>query len=89
MTAQRKHRCGGTLSPRQVAVATGERSSAVALVAGLVCDRCHEELIDRDTAHELIKMSRLAQIPSWDDPGTSRTPALRLDRAPYSSLLPA
>ena len=87
MTSQRKHRCGGTLSPHQVVVPTDERSSAVALVPGFLCDRCREELIDRETSRELVEKSRMAVVPSWDDPGTSRTPMSNLYSAPSSSLL--
>lgn len=50
MTAERKHRCGGTLWPRDVQV-QDERGGMVLVhvVPGLVCDRCQEELVERET----------------------------------------
>ena len=50
MTAERKHRCGGTLRPREVQV-QDERDGMLLVyrVPGLVCDACQEELIERDT----------------------------------------
>jgi hypothetical protein len=82
MTANRKHRCGGTLSPRQVIVATDEGSSSVALVPGLKCDKCLEELIDRETARRL---GEHASLVSWDYPGTETTPPVRLHGFTVSS----
>lgn len=75
MTAIRKHRCGGTLSPADVIVVADEHSSAVALVSGFKCDQCHEQLIDRETARRLAQNGTLA---SWEYPGTATTPVVHL-----------
>ena len=50
MTAERRHRCGGTLWPREVDV-RDERDGMLLVyrVPGLACDVCQEQLIDRDT----------------------------------------
>lgn len=73
MTTDKKHRCGGVLRDRQVVVSTGERTSLVVLVQGVVCDRCGEQLISRDTANRLSE-SLVVHTPVRNDPGTSRTP---------------
>lgn len=83
MTTERQHRCGGTLVPRDVRV-LDEREGMVLgyIVAGLVCDKCHEELIDRDTALTM----RGSQIPTVSWPRETAT--TRLDAVTFR-LLPA
>src|SRR5438445_10475515 len=72
-TTQRKHRCGGTLHPREVQVVLddGKGMTFAYVVPGLVCDKCGEELVERDTA---LEIERKAQIPTvvWRAPVSSR-----------------
>jgi hypothetical protein len=72
----RKHRCGGMLSPRQVLVFTDEHVTSAAVVRGLVCDRCHEELIDYKTARDLANDS--SAFTSLEYPGTASTPRVEI-----------
>lgn len=61
MTTERRHRCGGTLHEREVRFQVeSERMLLAYLVPGLVCDRCGEELIERDTAQYFQR----SQIPA-------------------------
>lgn len=61
MTTERRHRCGGKLQPREVQI----RDEGFAYrVAGLVCDACGEELIDRETAVTLERSA--TPTVSWD-----------------------
>ena len=55
MSAQRRHRCGGTLvaSAVQVLFDLADGISLGYRVHGFVCDTCHEQLIDRETAFEI------------------------------------
>jgi hypothetical protein len=55
MPTERKHRCGGVLMAREVQVVIDD-STGMSLsfrVDGFVCDKCHEQLIDRETALHL------------------------------------
>ncbi len=83
MTTGRQHRCGGTLAPRDVQI-LDEREGMVLgyIVPGLVCDKCHEELIDRDTALKL----QGSQTPTVSWP--KETASSRLDAGTFR-LLPA
>lgn len=50
-----RHRCGGTLVAGEVQVVFDE-SAGISLayrVNGFICDQCHEQLIDRETAVQL------------------------------------
>ena len=52
--SQRKHRCGGSLGPANVEIRTEmEGFLIIHAVPGLICDRCHEELLEHHTAREL------------------------------------
>lgn len=77
MTTERKHRCGGILRPEEVWVRLeGDRFIFAFLVPGLTCEKCREELVDRDTA---VAIQR------------SRTPDaiyVLLDQGPWSTALP-
>jgi len=71
MTTDRKHRCGGILREQEVFIRDEvDRIVMVYRVPGLVCDRCGDELIDRDTMVALEK----SQTPTviWDKPATSQ-----------------
>lgn len=86
MSTQLKHRCGGTLSPRPLAIRSEEQGLIFqTLVPGLVCDRCHEELIDRQVARE-IERNQTPTIWFAADLGTSHTAAINLGGV-MSSLL--
>ena len=51
MSAHLQHRCGGMLHPQPVAIRNEDGGLVFQfLVPGSVCDRCHEELIDRNVA---------------------------------------
>jgi YgiT-type zinc finger domain-containing protein len=54
-TAVRRHRCGGALVAREVQVVLneGDDISLSYRVHGFICDKCHEQLIDRETALQL------------------------------------
>ncbi len=81
MTTPRKHRCGGTLHPGQVEVRSEEDGLTFRYrLPGFVCDVCHEELIDRDTASDINKS--LAPTPViWfaEESGTFGTKAIVLN----------
>jgi len=55
MTTERKHRCSGELDAREVQVVLdgSDGISMIYRVHGFVCNKCHEQLIERETAHEL------------------------------------
>jgi len=74
MTTQRRHRCGGTLAPRNVQI-RDERDGVLFgfTVPGLVCDKCHAELVDRETATQI----QGSQIPTVSLP--RETASTRLD----------
>lgn len=83
MTTGRQHRCGGTLVPRDVQILDEREGMLLGyIVPGLVCDKCREELIDRDTA---LKMQG-SQTPTVSWP--RQTATTRLD-ARTLRLLPA
>jgi hypothetical protein len=84
-----KHRCGGTLQVHDVQVRTeGNGLSLVRVVQGLVCDKCKEELIDRD------QMARLesSQTPDaiWFSPDilAPSSSAVSIGTRPASSDVP-
>ncbi len=55
MTTDRKHRCGGALVARDVQVVFDE-SASISMgyrVHGFICNKCHEQLIERETALQL------------------------------------
>lgn len=86
MTTPTKHRCGGTLKQRQVIVATNEQSSAVALVQGLKCDKCGEEVIDRQTATRMTGVSvEPSTLLSWNYSGSDTTPPVDMRKFTLSS----
>lgn len=72
----RKHRCGGTLSPRPVLVIIDDRTTNAAVVPGLVCDKCGEELIDYKTALDLANDS--SAFTSLAYPGTASYPRIEI-----------
>ncbi len=66
-----RHRCGGTLRPRDVQVQDETDGLLVAyVVPGLVCDTCREELIEPATMTAFER----AQTPTmvWRGVATSR-----------------
>ena len=79
MTTTRKHRCGGMLSPSEVDVRSEEGGLTFQYrVPGFVCDVCHEELIDRDTAASIRKsLTPIIWFPA--EFGTFRTEAIELN----------
>jgi hypothetical protein len=84
MTVQRQHRCGGTLAPRDVQVLDEREGMLLGyIVPGLVCDKCHEELIDRDTA---LKMQG-SQTPTVSMPREAAT--TQLDARTFRLIAPA
>ena len=55
MTTERKHPCGGELLAREVQVVFDE-SDNISLsyrAQGFICNKCHEQVIDSDTALHL------------------------------------
>lgn len=59
----KKHRCGGTLHPSALLIrdeADGVLTAYV--VPGLVCDRCHEELIEEAGMIEIEKKSQTPTV---------------------------
>lgn len=81
-----RHRCGGSLSAREVQVVIAESAgfSFAFRVPGLVCDKCGEQLIERDTAMKL----QASQTPTvvWDTGSLTTT---RLDAIPGAAPLTA
>ena len=72
---EKKHRCGGTLYPREIEVCEeGEGLVLRWMVPSLVCDKCSEQLLERET---VIAIQR------------SRTPAAtwRASEAPVTSAV--
>lgn len=52
--SERKHRCGGLLHPAPVEVRHEvDGLLMIQAVPGLVCDKCHESLLEHHTALEL------------------------------------
>lgn len=51
--AERKHRCGGTLvgGTVQIIVKGQDGLTMVYYAHGLICDKCHEQLVSRNAAH--------------------------------------
>lgn len=85
MTTLRKHRCGGTLQPHQVVVRSEEDGLTFQYrVPGLVCDLCHEELIDRDTASKIERSLTPTILFGEVEVGTFRTETIKLN-APSST----
>ena len=83
MTTPRKHRCGGDLGAREVQLVIDE-SAGISLgyrVHGFVCNKCHEQLIDRQTAVQL----QASQTPTvaWSAGSTAST---RLDEVRFDPL---
>lgn len=67
-----KHRCGGTLTPSQVMLVDEDGALLLGYaVPGYVCERCGEELIDRQMALEIQN----AQTPTvaWIPPQVATT----------------
>lgn len=86
MTASgdRKHRCGGSLVPRDVAILDEKDGLSLGyVVPGLVCEKCHDELIERETALKL----QGSQTPTiyWKPPASGTT---QLTQSVFA-LLPA
>lgn len=55
MTTERKHRCSGELDAREVQVVL-DGSDGISMsyrVHGFICNKCHEQLIERETALQL------------------------------------
>lgn len=68
----------GVLHERLLAVCNETRGLVFqSLVPGLVCDRCHEELIDRHVARE-IERNQTPAIWFEAAPSTSRTEVITL-----------
>lgn len=87
--ADKKHRCGGTLRPRNVTI-RDERGRLVLayVVSGSVCDNCGEELVDRATM-AVIQASQIPAIsflPEGVVPETSAVD-MKLRLIPDSSLV--
>ena len=79
MTIPRKHRCGGTLQPQEVEVRSEEDGLSFHYrVPGLICDKCHEELVERDA---VTKIQRNLTPTIWFTQvlGTYPTRAIKLD----------
>ncbi|MBI1847113.1 MAG: YgiT-type zinc finger protein [Candidatus Rokubacteria bacterium] len=78
MTTQQEHRCGGTLRPGRatIRVELDNGFEAIYNVPGFICDKCHDELINHDTAMAIQK----DQLPgiTWTPPETAR-PGSRLN----------
>ena len=87
MTTPRKHRCGGTLYPSPVNVRSVEGGLTFQYrVPGLVCEACHEELIDRDTASNINKsLTPMPLIWFAEEIGTFGTKAIKLRNVPSST----
>ncbi len=71
MDPGRTHRCGGHLVSRDVTIVV--ESDGISLgyvIPGVVCERCGDELIDRDTAVRL--QASQTPIVSWHKAATTR-----------------
>ena len=80
MRTLRKHRCGGTLHPRELEIRSEEGGLTFQYphpVPGFVCDRCGAEVVDRDVAGDIEK-NMTPTIWFTPDSGTYRTEAVRL-----------
>ena len=70
MTTPKQHRCGGALVARDVQLVLENDGMSLAYrVHGFVCNKCHEQLIDRETALQL----QASQTPTiaWRDGAAS------------------
>lgn len=89
MTTERKHRCGGKLVERQVQIVLEESAglSVAYRVDGLICNKCGEQLIDRETALKL----QVEQTPTvvWrpERAGTTWLDAIKFE--PNTAVLEA
>lgn len=79
MSTDRKHRCGGALVARDVQVVFDESASISIgyIVRGLICNKCHEQLIDRETALQL----QASQTPTiaWQPRPVASTWLMKFD----------
>lgn len=72
MTTERKHRCGGTLRPGRVSFQDQRDGMLMTYnVPGLVCERCGEELVDRQTALALEQTPATIWLPRVNEPASS------------------
>jgi hypothetical protein len=87
MTAEKKHRCGGTLVAHEVQIVLDENAaiSFGYIVHGFICNKCGERLIDRETAFEL-QASQTPTIAWHSGKGVSST---RLDAIRFDPLTAA
>jgi len=86
MTTERRHRCGGALVPRDVPVRDEKDGMSLTyVVPGLVCEKCHEELIERETATK-IQGSQTPTV-AWrtNDVATTSLDARLFDLLPPAS----
>jgi YgiT-type zinc finger domain-containing protein len=84
MNAPRKHRCGGTLLANRVQVRSTEDGLTFEYyVPGFVCNRCGEELIDRNVAATIETTLPLTWFES--DIASSRTRSIVLRNVPSST----
>ena len=88
--SERKHRCGGSLHPASVEI-RHDRDGLLMIqaVPGLVCDKCHEELLEHHTVLELqgINMPAIWFASARPIPATS---AIEISLPlPSSSYVPA
>lgn len=82
MVTGRTHKCGGILVPRQVTVLIEKNDISLSyVVPGLVCEKCHDELIERDTALKI----QSSQMPTvfWHG---SKISTSRLDAIIFGEL---
>jgi len=80
MSTARTHRCGGTLHPRHVEIRIEEDGLTFQYpqsVAGFVCDKCREELVDRAVAAGIDK-NMTPTIWFTPEPGTSQTETITI-----------
>lgn len=84
----KRHRCGGVLEARDLQLSIEESSgiSMLYFVEGAVCGKCHEELIDRETALQL----QASQTPTvaWN-PAQGYTSSTQLDAIRFDPLTAA
>ena len=73
MATPRKHRCGGTLQECKVQIQNDlDGIVMVYRVSGFLCDKCGDELVERDTMVSLEKSQTPTMI--WNEPATSKLP---------------
>ena len=83
----RKHRCGGTFHPAQVVIRNEETGLRFEYpVAGFVCDKCHEEVVDHKT---LEQITRAAIVVPWfgNEVGTFQTRGVSITPSTATRLL--